>query len=59
MFFLLEQIRAFWNLIEEPFLAGLTQFASADVAVDKSFSIPPPRLHSLSRFEESSSSSLQ
>ncbi|KAK4525391.1 hypothetical protein GAYE_SCF12G3299 [Galdieria yellowstonensis] len=53
----IEQIRAFWNLIEEPFLAGLTQLASADVALDKTLSIPPPCLHSSSRFEESDISS--
>ncbi|GJQ10540.1 hypothetical protein GpartN1_g2331.t1 [Galdieria partita] len=53
----IEQIRAFWNLIEEPFLAGLTQFVSADVAVDKTFSIPPPCLHSFRRFDETASAS--
>ncbi|GJD08640.1 Hormone-sensitive lipase [Galdieria sulphuraria] len=53
----IEQIRAFWNLIEEPFLAGLTQFVSADVSTDKTFCIPPPCLHSLRRFEENLSAS--
>lgn len=38
-------LRKFMNLVEEPLVAGVTSFVSADVAVDVLFDIPPPGDH--------------
>eukprot|EP00871_Galdieria_phlegrea_P003444 jgi/Galph1/40/GphlegSOOS_G4878.1 len=42
----IEQIRSFWNLVEEPFISGLSSIVSANVAIDKILSIPPESIHS-------------
>lgn len=38
----IQQLRKFMNLVEEPLVAGVSGLASADVALDNSFEIPPP-----------------
>lgn len=35
-------LRKFMNLVEEPIVAGVSGLASADIAVDRTFEIPPP-----------------
>lgn len=37
-----ESVRTFMNLVEDPLIAGVTNLASADTAIDRAFPIPVP-----------------
>lgn len=54
-----DSVRTFMNLVEDPVIAGFTNLASADTAIDRAFQIPHPKQHKdINALEDAFKSSL-